>query len=126
MLETRDDAYMRLLESNNLCYSQSLIFNFIVENPKLSRQIISERLGLTINSVCGRIKELIDMGLIVEDGQMNGQGLLRIRNEKDKIIVPKMLTALKFENLLKHIRDSMEIANDYQRKQVINLVQQWK
>jgi predicted transcriptional regulator len=125
MLETRDESYKKLIENNNLSLSQNMILSYIMDNPKLSRQSISERMGLTINSVCGRVKELIDLGLIIEDGQRNGQGLLRIREKEDKLIVPKYLTEVKFENLLKHIRESMEIANEFQKNKIKSLVQQW-
>jgi DNA-binding MarR family transcriptional regulator len=43
---------------------QDLVYNFIKENEETTRQDIAEQTGLQINNVCGRVFELMDMGLI--------------------------------------------------------------
>jgi len=45
-----------------------LIYAYIASNPKITRQDLadSKELGLPINEICGRVKELIDKRLICE------------------------------------------------------------
>lgn len=122
MSETRDNAYKNLVNSTRLSESQQLVYNTIASAKQLSRQDLSIDTNMPINSVCGRVKELIDYGLIIVDGQKDGQELLRLRDDNDQIVKKDCLTNTKFEHLLKKITDNMGIANDFQKKKIKELV----
>lgn len=121
MLSTRDESYKRLVNSCNLGEAQSMILTSIEVNELISRQDISEHTGYTINNVCGRVAELLEYGLIIEDRESGGRGLLRIRNPEDKVKKP-ILTEAKLTSLNKKIIEIMSIATEKQKTDLKELV----
>ena len=59
-------AYKDILET--IAPSRAQVMSVIRKRKKITRQDIAEDLGWQINSVTGRVKELLDMGYIYESG----------------------------------------------------------
>ena len=121
MLQTRDDAYKRLMNSSNLGESQSMVLTSIEVHGLISRQDIADHTGFTINNVCGRVKELLDYGLIVEDRERGGRGLLRLNQAPFNKPV-KILTETKLASLNKKIIEIMKIGTEKQKQDLRDLV----
>lgn len=64
--DTSLNTYIQLKEY--LGDLQIQIFRIIVENPAITRREIEEKSEIPINSVCGRVKELMDAGLVIVAG----------------------------------------------------------
>jgi hypothetical protein len=65
--DTSLDAFVKL--KDYLAESQIEIYKAIVEHPHSTRNEVSEYAGKTINNTCGRVKELINLGLVIEGQQ---------------------------------------------------------
>jgi len=52
----------------SLGQSQERVYKAILGHPGITRQNISSSIGLPINSVSGRVNDLIKLGLVYEDG----------------------------------------------------------
>ena len=48
------------------------IFQYLLSNQNLTRQDLSKNLGIALASVCGRVSELIAMGLVEVSGEALG------------------------------------------------------
>ena len=59
-------AYKDILET--IPPSKAQVMRVIRKRKKITRQDIAEALGWQINSVTGRVKELLDLGYIYESG----------------------------------------------------------
>lgn len=59
-------AYKDILET--IPPSRAQVMRVIRKRKKVTRQEIAEELGWQINSVTGRVKELLDMGYIYQSG----------------------------------------------------------
>jgi DNA-binding Lrp family transcriptional regulator len=62
--DTSLDTYIRL--RNYLGEKQIEIYRYIRENSYISRKEIAKGLNVEINTVCGRVKELLQIGLVKE------------------------------------------------------------
>ena len=122
MSETRDNAYKDIIESGYLSRTQQFVYNVIWNNEYITRQKISEITGYNINVVCGRVKELLEMGYIIADGQKNNQELLRLKRSGEETQKLRCLTPKKFSNAKSNIIRYMNNANQFQRKQLKKLV----
>lgn len=60
-------AYGSLKQSGTLGHQQQVILSDLTLCEG-TRQQVAERTGFTINAVCGRVKELLNAGIIVEQG----------------------------------------------------------
>ena len=119
MSQTRDSAYKKLQDDGiTLGECQQSVYNFIVNRPS-TRQEITEKTGLEINNVCARVSELKDKCLIIEEGQRNGRGILRLRQIGEVMNKKKQLSHTKMEHIKKAIMEDM---NDFQRNQIREMV----
>ena len=59
-------TYYQILEAGLLSKMQTLVYNKLIENNNITAKKLAAYIGLPINSVTGRIKELKDMGLVIE------------------------------------------------------------
>ena len=75
------------IQSDGSAESQRLaILHFLKRYPDgLSRQEISALMGISINAVCGRIKELLEFGTVYEDGKRRNSN-----TGKDNYVVKAM------------------------------------
>lgn len=51
-------------------YTQQKEILHSIRMQSATRQELSERLDLPINSICGRVRELIDQGVVYEEGHV--------------------------------------------------------
>ncbi len=65
---TSAEAFHSLSPRFYLQPKQQQILNLFGRGVKLSRQQISDRCGMPINGVCGRVDSLVTAGVLVEDG----------------------------------------------------------
>lgn len=63
------------------------VFEYIAKNPNMTRQDLADTKDLNqpINSICGRVRELIDEGLVMEVKEEPRNRLVAILNEPTKI-----------------------------------------
>ena len=64
--ENSTEAYHAM--SALLCYSQQRVMSVILDAGSITRQGIAEVLQVPINEVTGRVRELLDEGLVIECG----------------------------------------------------------
>ena len=70
MRQTSRDAYNRAKVSGKLTAQQEAVMAWLRGRiGDATRQEISRGSGIAINAVCGRVKELLDAGEIVETGR---------------------------------------------------------
>ena len=74
--------------------SLTVIFNFICENPNVSRAEISEKTGLSRSSVNEKVRKLISDGLITESAPIKRKTLLNVNN--DNIFSIKVIVSYAF------------------------------
>ena len=60
------EAYERHIESGKQLTQWQKIYAFLEEHRPLTRSELSERVGIRLSSVCGRVNELLQAGLIEE------------------------------------------------------------
>ncbi len=61
-------AYRKMLD--RLPAARRLIMQAIIKHGPITRQGVGEKLGIPINQVTGRVRELLDHGAIVECGSI--------------------------------------------------------
>jgi len=66
MKDTSTEAYIANIKEGKTSLQAVQVFNCIRNNPPLTRLEISEKTGIPINAVCGRVNELLHAHLIVE------------------------------------------------------------
>jgi len=85
MAETSLEAYEYLKANNKLGPAQQEVLQALKELGKATSKGIAKKLKKPLNSISGRITELIDMGLIEvigrvkEDGARTSSRLLRVK-----------------------------------------------
>jgi len=62
------DAYASIAETLPACRRR--VYETIARGGRLTRQEVSEVSGMPINTVCGRVRELLDSHLIREDASI--------------------------------------------------------
>lgn len=62
------EALKGLSENNRLNKFELRIFNHLALYPNSTRQDIQKGTGISLNSVCGRVRSLMDKEIIVQDG----------------------------------------------------------
>ncbi len=68
--KTSLEAYAKLRLYGKLsAQQQSIIYLFLLNPAPRTRQEIAKEAGLTINATCGRVKELLDLGVLSEVGR---------------------------------------------------------
>ena len=60
------EAYNSIIEA--LPSARAKVFHFLKEREGLTRQELAFASHIPLSSICGRIKELIDLGVVEEDG----------------------------------------------------------
>lgn len=65
---TSKAAYYDMVDSEQLTESQRTVFRVIVDNPGVSRNDLVAIGGFRQASVCGRVNELIKIGMVAESG----------------------------------------------------------
>lgn len=115
MLEVRDEAYKDLMQREETETQRDYVHRCIVKHKKITRQTIVELTGVDINAVCGRVKELIDDGFIIEEQAVGTRGLLRPKTDDDKPIKKECLTDTEFSKLFWKIKIALDKANDFQK-----------
>jgi len=79
------DAYAAIMDRLPAC--QGKVYETIARGGRLTRQEVSEVSGMPINTVCGRIAELVESGLVREENSIVVKGrrraLLRIVPPKE-------------------------------------------
>jgi len=78
--DTSLTAYQQTYSRGTAQHLRYKIYDFIVQNPTITRQQISDRMGIAIQSVCPRCLELIEANLITENGKNNGKYMLEAVN----------------------------------------------
>ena len=63
---TRDESFMESRKAAGTCRAR--ILEFIRNNPECTRSQISDQMDIAINSVTGRVNELIKDNLVQESG----------------------------------------------------------
>ena len=61
------EAYRKHIETGKAKTQWIKIYEFMRRRQPLTRSEISERTGIRMSSVCGRVKELLDAGLLIEE-----------------------------------------------------------
>jgi len=85
MAETSLEAYEYLKANNKLGPAQQEVLEALKELGKATSKRIAKKLGKPLNTISGRITELIDMGLVEvigkvkEDGARTSSRLLRVK-----------------------------------------------
>lgn len=69
--DTSLTAYQNTYRTGQAHHKRFKVFECIRDYPTITRQQISDRTGIPINVVCPRVLELLDSGMVKEDG-MNG------------------------------------------------------
>jgi len=60
------DAYAAIADSLPACKKR--VYETIAKGGRLTRQEVSEVSGMPINTVCGRVRELLETNLVREEG----------------------------------------------------------
>ena len=63
---TSKQAYEEHILSGKLGMQATLIYKFMKPGVSYSRRELSKLIGIELSSVCGRVNELLEMGLIEE------------------------------------------------------------
>ena len=63
---TSIESYNEVKSSGQMGEQQALVFNKVQSHGPISRSALAASLGMGINSVCGRVNELMQMNKIVE------------------------------------------------------------
>lgn len=63
------EAYHRHISSGKALPQWCRILDYIKRHPNVTRAQLEKALGMRISSVCGRVKSLLDAGLITESEQ---------------------------------------------------------
>ena len=113
MTETSERMYIELIKSNSLTPTQLEVFHALRIRPQ-TRQDLNETIGMSINCVCGRVKELLDEELIVVDHQYNNREVLRVKYKDE--IVPKKLGITHIQ--MNHIKQLYDKMNDKQKLKI--------
>lgn len=66
---TRRRSLNKLREDNKLGEYQLLVYKAIRDTKKITRQELAEHLNMPINTVCARVRELIDMNKVYVSGE---------------------------------------------------------
>lgn len=61
-------SYMELRKEQKLGKLQQAVYDYLLLHPRSSDRQITDGLGMTINCLCGRRNELMDMGLVKNSG----------------------------------------------------------
>jgi len=67
--DTSREAYAGINKDGTARTQRGRVLIFIRLEPYVSRAEIANYMGIGINAACGRVKELLDSGLIIEDGR---------------------------------------------------------
>ncbi|WP_020209017.1 hypothetical protein [Gilvimarinus chinensis] len=66
---TSKGAYLALVESGKVSTKRAQIVRFVDDHPGCTRnEIVRGIPGMTVNCCCGRVRELLDCGFLIEDG----------------------------------------------------------
>jgi len=65
----QDSTQLRSLNMVNLSDKRKQVYDFIAGNPGLSRKQIAQKTGLLLQSICGRVNELVELDLIYVSGE---------------------------------------------------------
>ena len=71
MKDTSLEAYRQTYFSGQAHHKRYKVYTYITENPNCTRHQIAMQTGIPINVVTPRVKELLDDGLIYENGKVN-------------------------------------------------------
>lgn len=74
--DTSLTAYQQTFSRGTAQHLRYKIYDFIVENPTITRQQISDRMGIAIHSVTPRVLELIEGNLVRENGKNGDKYML--------------------------------------------------
>lgn len=66
--DTSKKAYAEIIVSGTRQTLRQKVLGIIMAYPQLSRGEIAQRFGITLQSVCGRVNELLKVGEIKETG----------------------------------------------------------
>ena len=70
MKNTSLAAYRSKIQDGSLTTDAATVYHFIKDNPGVTRLMISDRTDYAINSICGRVCELLDANLLIETKQV--------------------------------------------------------
>ena len=122
MLDTRDESYKELIKTEQIETQKDIVLRCNIQHKKITRQTITELTGLEINAVCGRVKELLDECLLIEEKATGTRGLLRVAKSNDKPIKKECLTDTEFSKLIRKLNLSLQIANPFQKNKLKEVV----
>lgn len=66
--QTSIEAYQEIIDSGELNRQQEAVFKVIRKEGPVSRNDLDRMLGFRRSSICGRVRELIDAGLVEVTG----------------------------------------------------------
>lgn len=63
------DHYRQLVVSGDAITKRDQLYVFMLRHQNHTRSELAQAIGWPINSICGRVKELIDDGAVLESGK---------------------------------------------------------
>ena len=90
MAETSLQSYFSLLKEGEITKRQIDVMSYFLERPHriLTRQDLSEETGIPLHTVCGRVNELVALGVLVSHGETAPIPELRIKS-RELVGLPK-------------------------------------
>ena len=67
--DTSKDAFIGINEDGTARTQRGKIYLFLKKYKSITRTELADYTGIKINAVCGRVRELIDEGYVIEDGK---------------------------------------------------------
>ena len=74
---TSREAYKEHRDTGKLGMQAQRILTAMIDGQGYSRRELARAMGLELSSVCGRVNELLQAGLLVEGGEVDQHGLMR-------------------------------------------------
>lgn len=72
--EVKAAAFHEKRRSGSMAYSRAAVFIWLAEHAPATRNDVADALGMPLSSVCGRCRELYDMGYIEPVGTVRVEG----------------------------------------------------
>lgn len=70
MRQTSLSAYHQMQQSGRLLETTEMILFALMRHPEgLTRRELEDETGLRVNQIAGRVREMLDKGRVIEDGQ---------------------------------------------------------
>jgi hypothetical protein len=120
--DTSKQTYRDIIDEGLVGELQERVLSFIAANPNVTDKETHKRTGLDINVVCGRRNELVEMGLVCDNGKRECSITHR------KVYQWKLANPIKFKPLdsdglkdkdLEHIFKQMERATQIQIERIL-------